>query len=85
MEFSRVVVTTNSFGKLVRYDTGCLEKCTSGSDTFREFVTAEVQVRDKWRVLVSTVMNFRVPLNAGSSGVAAQLTASQEGPGTKSE
>jgi hypothetical protein len=39
------------------------------------------QDRDQW----NTVMNLRVPYNAGSSSVAAQLAASQEGLNSKSE
>jgi hypothetical protein len=38
------------------------------------------QDRDQWRVLVNTVMNLRVSFKMlGSSWVAAQLIASQEG------
>jgi hypothetical protein len=37
------------------------------------------QDSDQWRALVDTVMNLRVPNILGSSSVAAQLAASQEG------
>ena len=37
------------------------------------------QDRDRWRTLVSTVMNLRVPWNAGISWLAANQLASQEG------
>jgi hypothetical protein len=37
------------------------------------------QARDKCWALVNTVMNFRVKKVLGSSSVAAQLAASQEG------
>jgi hypothetical protein len=41
LEFSRVV-TTNSFGKSARFNPGAFGKLTSGSEIFREFMTAEV-------------------------------------------
>jgi hypothetical protein len=37
------------------------------------------QDRDRWRVLVNTVMNLRVTKMLGSSCVAVQSAASQEG------
>jgi hypothetical protein len=37
------------------------------------------QDRDQWRALVNTVMTFWFHKILGSSGVAAQLAASQEG------
>jgi hypothetical protein len=35
------------------------------------------QDRYRWRALVYSVMNLRVPLNAGNYGVAAQVVASR--------
>jgi len=35
--------------------------------------------RDRWRVLVTTVMNLQVPQNAGNFLTAKDLLASQEG------
>jgi hypothetical protein len=35
--------------------------------------------RERWRVLVTTVMNLRVPQNAGNFLTAKDLLASQEG------
>jgi hypothetical protein len=43
------------------------------------------QDRDQWRTLVNTVMNLRVHKMLGSSRVAAQLAASQEGLSSMSE
>jgi hypothetical protein len=40
---------------------------------------------DQWRALVNTVMNFRFHKMLGSSRVAAQLAASQEGLSSMSE
>jgi hypothetical protein len=37
------------------------------------------QDMDQWRAHVSTVMNLRVPWNAGKFRVTAQLATSQEG------
>jgi hypothetical protein len=34
--------------------------------------------RDRWRVLVNTVMNLQFPYNAGTSYVATQPAASRE-------
>jgi hypothetical protein len=39
----------------------------------------QAQDRNQWRGFTNTVMNLWVPRNAGSSRVAIQLTASQEG------
>jgi hypothetical protein len=40
---------------------------------------ALTQHRDRWRVLVTTVMNLQVPQNAGNFLTAKDLLASQEG------
>jgi hypothetical protein len=44
-----------------------------------------VQDMDQWWALVNTVMNLRFHKTLGSSRVAAQLTASQEGFSSMSE
>jgi hypothetical protein len=43
------------------------------------------QDRDQWRALVKTAMNFGFHKMLGSSRVAAQLAASQEGLSSRSE
>ena len=41
--------------------------------------TAVTQHRDRWQVLLTIVMNLRVPQNAGNFLTAKDLLASQEG------